>query len=64
MSSKPFTPRPGLLGLWDRLVGTNATAAENTLNLAWTLPFTTGVLSYALARPLDWSPRSSPWWHF
>lgn len=54
--SRPSAPRSGPSGLWDRLAGPGATPAENLLNLAWTLLFTTGVLVYALARPLGWNP--------
>lgn len=56
MSPKPSAPRPGLPGFWDRLAGPGAAPAENALNLAWTLLFTAGVVSYALVRSLGWSP--------
>lgn len=54
--SRPSAPRSGLPGFWDRVSGPGATPAENALNLTWTLLFTAGVVSYALARPLGWSP--------
>lgn len=56
MQPRPYTPRPGILGVWDRLAGPGATPAENVLNLTWTLLFTAGVVLYALVRPLGWSP--------
>lgn len=54
--SRPSAPRSGLPGLWDRLAGPGATPAENVLNLTWTLLFTVLVVSYALLKPLGWSP--------
>ena len=48
-------PRPGLLGLWDRLIGPGATAAESNLTAVWMLACTVAVVGYALLANLDWS---------
>ncbi|WP_396613713.1 hypothetical protein ACH9L7_18700 (plasmid) [Haloferax sp. S1W] len=50
------TPRSGVLGAWDRLVGPGATTAEQSLVLSYGLLFTVGVLGYANLRSLGWTP--------
>lgn len=49
------TPRRGILGLWDRLVGPDATRAEQGLAVAYAILFTGGLLAYVHAQSLGWS---------
>ncbi|ADQ69480.1 hypothetical protein C499_12065 [Halogeometricum borinquense DSM 11551] len=48
-------PRSGVLGLWDRLVGPDATRGEHGLVLAYALSFAVGLLAYVRIQSLGWS---------
>ncbi|QBD80329.1 hypothetical protein EPA93_31910 [Ktedonosporobacter rubrisoli] len=48
-------PRAGIGGVWDRLAGPGATAAENWVNLTWVLLFTIAALAYPLLSHLKWN---------
>lgn len=48
-------PRPGLVGMWDRVIGPGATISESTLTIVWMLACTIAVVGYALVTDLGWS---------
>lgn len=55
MNSRSETPRTGVRGHWDRLVGPGTSKTENTLILGFSFAFTGGVLAYAMYNNLGWN---------
>lgn len=55
IESDPGTPRSGPAGYWDRLVGPTATAAEQTLTVAFATLAAAIVWGHAVATDLGWS---------
>ncbi|MEY7847749.1 hypothetical protein AB7C87_00900 [Natrarchaeobius sp. A-rgal3] len=51
----PITPRTGVVGYWDRLVGPTATPAEQGVTLAVAICWTLAVCGYAVYADLGWS---------
>lgn len=49
------SPRPGIRGQWDRLVGPGTTTSENALILGFAVAFTGGVLVSGLYYRLSWN---------
>lgn len=49
-------PRPGAAGIWDRLIGPGATAAESLLTSCWAVTCAAAAVAYALLADLGWSP--------
>lgn len=50
-----LTPRTGLIGHWDRLVGPGATRSENLINLLWSFGFAAYVLVAAVTGDRGWN---------
>lgn len=50
------SPRTGIRGGWDRLVGPDSTRTEDAMVLGFAVLFAGGVLSFALANDLGWTP--------
>jgi hypothetical protein len=48
------SPRSGIYGAWDRLVGPGTTAVESALILGVSLVFTAGIVGYAMFANLGW----------
>jgi hypothetical protein len=48
-------PRPGAVGLWERLIGPAATRAESALIALWAVLCAAAVVAYVLAAGLGWS---------
>lgn len=48
-------PRPGLPGMWDRVIGPGATTSESALTVVWMLACTVAAVGYALVANLGWS---------
>lgn len=48
-------PRPGLPGMWDRVIGPGATASESALTIGWMLACMAAAVGYALVANLGWS---------
>jgi hypothetical protein len=53
---KSPNPRPGLLGIWDFIVGPEMPLSETLLCLIPTLIATVSVPAYAVFKHLDWNP--------
>ncbi|SDQ63362.1 hypothetical protein [Natronobacterium texcoconense] len=51
----PRSPREGLHGAWDRLVGPGATRAENWLVVGYSVLFCSGLVLYVHLVPLEWN---------
>lgn len=51
----PLKPRPGLAGMWDRVIGPGATVSESALTIVWMLACTVAAVGYALVADLGWS---------
>lgn len=55
-TESPSSPRTGLRGSWDRLVGPDTARAENWLILGFAFVFSGAVFVYTQVAELGWSP--------